>query len=287
MNILITLFYFIIFIFVLHFVGLPLSKWLRTKSKKKYENNILNSKRFRLYATSDKSLMLCYTHDTSYWRDDEDAKYAKSIGLTFGGFNFSFYWSKDFLPDDKYDNDICKFYGFHTINNEKFWNCFWWGNKLYDNPFKNTYFLGCWLFDPNTCNLINQKGMEYKDYPLIHVSSNTSYTCKDGDKHDVNKITWWIEERIWIAPILHWLHIDYLFPSVKVSLSFDSNTELGVKRGSWKGGVMGSDINLTNEPDLYNTYMNITRKGHAHLITKFKHDISQRIKYFLTQEKRY
>ena len=289
----ITIFSIISLIFILHFVGLPISRNIR-KKRPVYKDRLFTlGKRFSVYSTSDKSLMLV-KHRLSSWdyEDYYDTKpksnmevFTKDITVVIGGFSFCFKYSHKPFIENSEGKMMC--YGLYSVDGEKWWGDIWWGHKIYQNPFRRNKFVGCWIYDFDKQELVNREKFKHYDYPLLVEQQNVMYVDKSGDTYPVGIIKWWVEERQWVMPFLKWLHIEKLFkPLTCVDLSFDTNTELGVKRGSWKGGVMGSSINLNREPELFESYMHVTRHN-KELTPTLKKIFLERINSFMTTERRY
>lgn len=267
---------------ILHFIALPITTYFR-KKKGNY-HRLIRTKRCELSLTASKSLMVDFTHE--HKMNFDESPFAKSIMITFGGLHFTYRYGHDFITDNINDDCKTRYYGFYSVDGEYFWNCIWW-NHLYENPYRPSNFLGCWYIDLNTGERINRKDCETTPIPYVDITCPT-YTDKNGDTYKVNKIDWCLVERRWSIPILEWLGLGKLYNLMRLYLEFDTDTELGVKRGSWKGGVMGSDIRLDMEKseivDCYKQYLRT--KKIADLI-KVSNLCKERIYKFMNYDKLY
>lgn len=289
----------IVFIFAFHFICLEINIRIRRNNIKKnlktwsWESK---NRKFRIARICNHDLMITKTQYSFYDVDDDKRDYAKSISLEIGGFYISFKYSKDFLMDIHYSDDSkSSHYGFYSIDGERFWRAIWIGDKLYYNIFTPEKFLGCWIYDIENNKLIDNELLDkYSDkynpnieFPYITILKNCEYTDKDQETYQVDEIRWWLEERRWTLPILYWLGLSKLYTKKVIALSFDSDTELGIERGSWKGGVMGSCIKLNtdSERELYEDYI-FTRKyfGYKPL---FHHKLKTRIADFMETDQLY
>ena len=303
-----TLITCVIVIFLIHFVGLYISKKIFEKRAEKQDFNntkLFKGNRLFVYLTSDKSLMVSKHHYGELWMDDYDTNYSRDICLTIGGFYFIWkYGSEDkaYVNPDKYgDDDVTKYYGLYSTDSNIWWDSIWWGKHLYNNPFYMNKFLGCWLFDFNKAILVNAKTVdkfskEYDEtipYPYIVEMEHVQYINKNNETQIVPYIAWTIEDRRWTAPILNLFGLGKFFYHQSVDLTFDIQGRgenfggLGIEHDTYKGGVYGASIRLSDYPELLNMYNNITRRNRMDLVSQFKHEIFNLIENFMTNMKKY
>lgn len=158
----------VVSIIIIHFVGLWISSVIR-KINKKWSLKL--GKHVDIQTTSDPSLIVHYYHYYNWYIEEEsygEKMFAKNINIIIGGFSINIRFGHVGLGKDDEDGDFCesKSYGFYSIDSEKWWRDFWWGENMYDNPFAPTKFLGCWVADIDNGKLINKNYLDnyHKDY---------------------------------------------------------------------------------------------------------------------------
>lgn len=237
--------------------------------------------------TYSNDLMLHFTHEVNDCAGEGDAHH---IYLTFAGLLFDFRYGNDYLEDGADEEEQSKYYGFYAIDSELFWRGIGIGTHLYDNPLTPMKFIGHYGYDIKKNKLI----LLDKDYDrgsnpdlTFREQIDTSYTNKNGEIQDVSKMRWFIEERRWTLPLLHWLHLDNLYVKRIVDLEFEANPGIGVNRNEWKGGVCGASICLNDEPKIFKLYNKAIRSKRSKPILDFYDAISDRITEFMWIEKRF
>lgn len=288
-----TIFSFIVGILIIHFIGLKISSVVR----KKWGTGLFRNDMFNISADGQKDLMVVMNHYNKLWCEDFDFKFTHAIDFIIGGFSFTFRYGHDYYEaDPDGDNDYSsKYYGLYSVDGEYFWREFCWGIKRWDNPFKATKFLGCWVYDVYNYKMTPlNKLREYSDdydpnikFPYLFVVKDTTYTDKAGETYPVEEIRWWLEERRWTTLFMSKIGLGRFFQLKRVDLAFESKTELGVKRDSWKGGVIGGDIWLNQYPELYKTYNLITEKDYRNLTNKFRLTLRELTNNFMSKDRKY
>lgn len=277
----------IVLVFGLHF---PLLRYnihmLKTKG-----SIIHSSKRWFVYRTSSPDIRVTTTHYCPENYDDDPNNYARSIALTWGGFNIWFYYAHDFIQVEKdklwCTEDKSKYYGFDSIDGGYMWRNIWWGNHLYDNPFLRTKCTKKYVYDMCRNKLEDRNKFDrYEDdryFPYVKVIRNTTYTDKNHETNPVKEIKFWLEEWWWENPILNRLGIH--IPKKRVFLEFET-TGIGVD-DDWKGNVTGSSIRIDSEsePVLFDMYKD-TLKGKM-TTSEFTHHLKNRIEQFMTTDRKY
>lgn len=284
----------IILVFAMHFGGLQISKYLLSKSN---TSKLFDSKRLTVYISHDKSLMYHtnhYSYDTakeymgSYDNEDDDTCiFARVLVINIGGFQIFYNYGKDFLDDpNNWDGIVSKYFGLYSRNGETFWDDIWWGNHIYNNPFKRLQFLDTTVLNMET------KQFEHYDIdnpPLIQDLKSTTYFSQSGPQ--TVDIKFWLTCRTYVNPILHFLHLDTLFAKHIFELEFET-TGIG-KEDDWKGKVMGSGILISKEKDeLFLKCLQIFKqfkrsKINIYTISLLKTLLDLRIQQFMTIDKSY
>lgn len=249
--------------FILHFMLIPVSGYF-IRNRRFYRNIIYSSKRYEFAVTSEKSLMLSVCHRINLFdEDDNPCEYSHYIRFIIGGFSLIINFGHDFLQSDShYMGDKHMYFGLYSIDSELFWRSIWFKTHLYDNPFVPVRHIGTSYFDMDktkdklkACFIKRTDGFYYiQDHPeiLYKEYNDTFYTCKDGKVEPVSRIVFYIEQRLYTLPLLHWLHLDNLYTKRYLGLGFDT-TGIGVDKG-WDGQVMSSDIKLSVFKDKDNDY---------------------------------
>lgn len=283
-------------VIILHFICLAITRYLKPAN---YLNDIFHifKRKISLYYTSDPSLMISKHHYTSLDKEDmiKGCEYAKALCITFGGLYLIYRYSQDFIMDKNAD-EKSSYFGLYSADGEKFWSYFWTPTSLYDNPLKARKYLGTFINDiishkKYNKNLFESYSEQYNPslkIPYLVELNDTTYTAKNGHQQNVNQIKWWVEETHFTLPLLHWIHLDKLYVKKYISLAFESDTELGVERGSWKGGVIGSSIKITkkDEPKIYHTYK-MVEYGNDNLTYELHRRLIHRINFFMKKEQRF
>jgi hypothetical protein len=271
--------------YILHFLGLEISEYYR----KKYNDRELvkEFKNYRGYIGfyNNPSLMIYYTHHGVY----TDCKWAHKILIYFGGCVLCWQWGNDFNENTGLDYaSISYSWGWDSINGEKWWTDFRWRNRTFSNPFKATHYDNSWIIDFNNKTLVEKRQLDdINDYPLVDVRLNTTYRMKNDTVQDVSRIRWWIEQWEWSVPFLNKIGLGNYCKKINVDLEFQSDTELGVNRDSWKGGVMGATVRISDEPELLKLYLDIVKHQKLEKIPLLRTAIKNRIDYFMNEEKKY
>ena len=280
-----TIFSCIVSIFIIHFVGLGISSAIRKKNK---GWGIKLGKHVEVSITSEPSLIVHYYHYYKWYIEEEsydNKMFAKNLNIIIGGFSINIRYGHEGVADsDESYGDFCnsKSWGLYSIDGEKFWRDFWWGKKIYDNPFAPTKFLGGWILDVANGELINRKFLDKfeKEYnpnfkfPYVYEKENDIYVNKNCEKQIVPFIHFWYEMRAWTLPILYWLKLSWLYQMKRVDLDFNIESigtpfnGIGANADSdWKGGVYGTGIKIDSS-EMLNMFNSIAN-GNMYSVSRF------------------
>ena len=282
----------ILFPFIFHFVSLMITIPIKRK-RNNWKDVLFRTKRFEGHLTFDKSMMLSHHHYSEmYFEDYSDGVYTKEICLTIGGLYLVYKYGFEFAYV-KNDDSKSKYFGFYSVDGEWIWRTFW-SKHLHDNPLLPQKHIGTYDFDMDTNRMIDSNvfrsySKQYNpdmERPYVSILKDTIYVNKMGELQNMNEIKFWITEMRYTLPLLHALHLDKLYQKTYVHLNFDSDTGLGVESGSWKGGVLGSAMNLTlHYPELLKLYKKY-RRGKC-TKEQFQLGLNKRISDFMTTDKEY
>ena len=274
MIIVFTILGIIMFIFIFHFISLPIVK--RVRKHRNYIKDVLyKSPRFTITMSGSHDLMITRHQYSKMWIEDyTDTKHSHDIMFWIGGLTFTFYYKKDFLEGNV--DDRMRAYGLYSVDGESFWNLFWWGNHTYSNPFKPNRIISKTVYDFDNLTPVNKKDIDSTDQmPCFQILTDKPFIDKDGVRQNVHEIKFWLEEMRWTLPILHWLHLDGIYQKSYLFMDFESDTELGVGRHDWKGGVVGGSINITRDySDIAKLYRKHLKKPtDVELLSRLKEDL--------------
>lgn len=284
LNIIFSLVICLMTVIGLHFICLPISSYFR--KKKKFPNNkFMSGKHVDMYLTSSRDLMFHIDHFTKDYSDDYEDNFARQIVINFGGMSIFIKFGHSYLQvkDPLQDETKTFYFGFYSMNGEYFWDEFWFGTHLYQNPFKPNLFLKSTVFDPSSLKMIPY---DWDNHPSVRKLNDISYTDKNNQTSLVKNIDFFIVQRHYTLPLLKFLHLSKLYTKTYTDLEFDSSG-LGVDQG-WKGQVMGSSIKLDdpNEHELLYLLDKIIR-GNIGYFPIFNVKLDERITKFLTTDKKY
>jgi hypothetical protein len=285
MNLLIICILVIAFIFVIHFIGLQISNYIRKKYNYQSFRYYKRGYRYEFGFIKYTNMIIEYMHKTNNSISIYNYDYAKSIMIQYAGLCFVYKWGHKGI-DAEYNRNLT--YGLFSMNNKKWWDTICFGKHMYDNPFMPMYFTGCYYYNNADGKLIKRTNhFDFEEIPFIKIDNNTFYNSSDGVKQSVNRIRWYIEERRWEVAALHYIGLGKLFRKISVDLTFDSDTGLGAQRDTWKGGVFGASINLNNDhKKVYELYKEAL-KYRGIEIQMFKQQIDGIIDNFMYHECKY
>ena len=302
--IILTIISFLALPFILHIIGWWISSAIKKKDKGWGKHF---GKHIEVSVTSDPSLMLSkYRYYKWYYEEEmiDSDMYSHNITLNIGGFRWRIkYGHNPIDKEDDYYGDFCESsnYGFYSIDGEKFWRDIWWGNKIYNNPFTTTKFLGCQVLDVDNGKLIEKnKLMSYEKsydpslkFPYVYEKKNCIYINKNCEKQVVPIIQFYYEMRSWTCPILYWLKLSWLYQLKRVELSFEISQDgsetfngIGVIKNDWKGGVYGSSVCINDYPDLYKMFI-LVSQGYMNNVSRFKNMTKEFIRSFMLYKRKY
>lgn len=266
------------FLLISHFCALPISDYYRQKS---IENllplEIVRSPRWYISLTSSKDLMITYTHLTELDADDYyNTPFARYISVTFGGLYIAFYFGHTFNSQQTSD----KYFGFHSIDGEKFWRGAFFYDSYFDNPFLPTRSLGHFVYDYNENKYTSTRVLDHDTtlYPYIMRMSPAKYKTKSGEVQDVQEIMFWVSEHRVTYPVFYYLGLGNCFYKRYTSIEFEVNDPdgLGDERHTWKGGVMQAEcFSISDDPVLNHQFK--TLKKQPHKLRMFINEIERRI----------
>jgi hypothetical protein len=284
MNFLSVCILIIVLIFVIHFIGLYISYRVRKEYNYNEYNYYKRTNKYEYGFIKYPNIMFCYTHKTNNSISIYNYDYAKSIMIQYAGLCFVYKWGHKGI-DAEYSYELQ--YGLYSFDNKKWWDTILFGKHMYDNPFRPMHFTGCYYYNVDNNQLIKRTDRyDYEKIPFVRIDTSIFYNSANGEQQPVNKIRWYIEERRWEVAALHYIGLGRLFRKISVDLTFDSDSELGAKRGSWKGGVMGASINLNEHKTAYKLYKNALCYGGMELVL-FKQMVNEIIDNFMYDERKY
>lgn len=278
----------ILFVFAGHFL---LVYKFGEKLKKKWPNHpkIFGWKHVSLhYCGKDPSLMVTWRKFTRDSVDDDLNPFSDMLILEYGGFHLIFQWGQNYLEADNYSysDDKSSYYGLYSVDGE-FPTEMWWGNKIYDIIWFRTKHVGTYVFDMSTLKF--EKYVSLDDHKPVVELTDTEYTCKDGVKRPVGKISFWFVERRYESRFLQWIGLGDFFQKKYVYLEWDT-TGVGVEEEhcGYESQTLGSDILLTKEKDgeLLSYYSEVT-SGHLNMMGKFMSEVNKKVNFFMDEEKKY
>lgn len=277
-------------ILVIHLITYFISQtYLRKHYPKEFYHEIKRSNRVELVLSRDKSLMLSFNgYNVS---DAEELGFTKVVRICFGGYSFHYRYRTFKSPQDAIErkNFIRGDYGLYSIDGE-WWSTIFWGRKTYNNPFYPNHHLGCWVYDFDKNRYIDKSQFErdQSNFPLLSVLKNTPYITKSCKEQMIDEIHWWMEKREWTLPVLHFLHLDFLYRKPLITLEFEvvgQSGGLGDKRDTWKGGVYASSIHLTDDPTFLKFHNLVMKQPHK--TYQLKEFLYYRINSFMSDERKY
>lgn len=251
--------------FLLHFILAAVSKLV---NQKVYQTD-------NFFASWGKCTSLLFT----YIHFSNDAGEPYSHSLMFEGFGGKLGIS--FGHSFREDSTKPKFFGFHSTDGELLWNNLW-----FYNPFTKKNTLMESFLDTTKVFLqgrfLDVEFGEMIDEPLpVKVLEDTNYYGKEGAVQHINKIEFYVMERIWTSTLAQYLHLQSIFNTTKLSMGFQVYGDEGLGEMKETSGL----ISLTTEAKeaIGELLINKTVENKKRVMEI----LEERIAYFMMLDKNY
>lgn len=278
---------------LLHWIFYPITQHVLKHRRIKYGDiKLYSGKHVKILLDNRYDLML--TTDHFYEKYKFDNEYAHNIILHIGGLYISCKYGHDFIVDKNPEEEsTTHYYGLYCVDSPVWtWDTWWWGTHLYNLPWLRMEHIGTFDYDMSNNTLVKYEfkpGCNCDEHPYARIMKNCVYHDKNGGVQEINEIKWKLTERRYTSKLLQWLGLGNMFPKRYIDLEFDSDSEMGVRTGSWKGGVMGGGIKIDKktEPRIWELYIDGVKHGDERVLKLLKTRIDMRIDFFMTKERKY